>query len=177
MYGTPEHVEPEPQQQILRIFCSKPSCHHAPGLDDVGCILDAGRHVGAHVSDAGAGLVGDEFIGAEVDAEALGIVGVAPGGAGEIAERGAVLGCDLAEVAGPDHAARAIHVLNEDAGMAVDVLGQMLCKQPALDIGRPTGGEVDDEGQPLAFEEWFVGRARRAVYERRAEPEKGDRHA
>src|SRR6185437_923187 len=125
-----------------------------------------------HVSDAGAGLVGDEFIGAEVDAEALGIVGVAPGGAGEIAERGAVLGCDLAEVAGPDHAARAIHVLNEDAGMAVDVLDQMLCKQPALDIGRPASGKVDDEGNPLSSVEWFVGRDRRAAYECRAEHEK-----
>ena len=61
--------------------------------------------------------------------------------------------------------------------MAVDVLGQMLCKQPALDIGRPTSGKVDDEGQPLAFEEWFVGRGRRAAHERRAEPEKSDRHA
>jgi hypothetical protein len=61
--------------------------------------------------------------------------------------------------------------------MAVDVFGQMLRKQPALDIGRPTGGEVDDEGQPLAFEEWFVGRDRRAAYERRAESEKGDRPA
>src|SRR6478736_654686 len=65
------------------------------------------------LGDAGAGLVGDEFIAAEVDTEALGIVGVAPGGPGEIAERGAVLGGDLAEIAGPDHAAGAIHVLNE----------------------------------------------------------------
>ena len=47
--------------------------------------------------------------------------------------------------------------------MAVDVLGQTLCKQPALDIGRPTSGKVDDEGNPLAFVEWFVGRGRRAA--------------
>jgi hypothetical protein len=26
--------------------------------------------------------------------------------------------------------------------MAVDVLGQMLCKQPALDIGRPTAAKL-----------------------------------
>ena len=139
--------------------------------------LIPGGDVGAHIGDAGAGLVGDEFICAEVDAEALGIVGVAPGGAGEIAERGAVLGRDLAEIAGPDHAAGAIHVLNEDAGLAVDVLDQMLCEQPALDIGRATGGKVDDEGEPLAFVEWFVGCGLRAAQQYRAEPEKNGRHA
>jgi hypothetical protein len=61
--------------------------------------------------------------------------------------------------------------------MAVDVLGQMLCKQPALDIGRPTSVNVVDVVKPISFVYWFVGRGRRTAHARRAEPKKSDRHA
>ena len=43
----------------------------ALGLDDVGRLVDAGRHVLAHIIDRGAAGKADVLVGLEVDAEAL----------------------------------------------------------------------------------------------------------
>ena len=123
-----------------------------------GC-LHAGRHVGAHVIDGGAGLVGDELVGLEIDAVLFRRGGVEPGGAGEIAEHGAVLGRDLADILIADQPARALHVLHDDRGLPLDMLADVAREQPALDVGRPAGGEVDQRGEALAFVEGIVGAA------------------
>jgi hypothetical protein len=52
--------------------------------------------------------------------------------------------------------------------MALDVLCEMPGQEAALDVGRPAGGEVDDEREPLAFVEWLVGGGGRRGSERRA---------
>ena len=120
-------------------------------------LLHAGRHVGAHVIDRGAGLVGDELVGLEIDAEAfrLGRVTARP------SRRDSPARCrprrDLAEVAGAVEAAGAVHVLHDDVRLALDVLGDVPREQPALDVGRAAGREVDQHGQPLALVEGIVG--------------------
>src|SRR5947208_1978216 len=47
--------------------------------------------------------------------------------------------------------AGAVHVMHEQIGLPLDVLGEMFCEQPALDVGRPVSREVDQDSDPLAF--------------------------
>src|SRR5262249_62028773 len=79
--------------------------------------------------------------------------GTAPGGAGEIAHGGSILGRNVAEPQRAGEAARAVDVLYDDAGLAFDVFGDMTGKELALDIGRTAGRVVDHDGQPLALVE------------------------
>ena len=60
---------------------------------------------------------------------------------------------DLADIVGADEAAGAIAVLHDDLRLAVDVLGDVLGQQPALDVGRAAGREVDQQREPLALVE------------------------
>jgi hypothetical protein len=64
---------------------------------------------------------------------------------------------DLADIGGAHQAAGAVLVLHDDAGRAVEVLAEMLDQQPSLDVARPAGREVDQQGQPLALVERIVG--------------------
>ena len=105
----------------------------------------------------GAGLGGDELVGLEVDAEALGIERVHEGGAGEVAGDAAVARRHLAQILGADDAAGAVHVLDHDVRRAIDVAGEMLGEQAALDVGRSAGSEVDQDGEPFALVEGIVG--------------------
>ena len=131
-------------------------------------VLHARRHVGAHEMHGGAGLIGDELVGLEVDAPALRIADIDPGGAGEIAHDGAVLGRDLADELRADHAAGAVHVLHDHVRLAGDVLAEMLGEQPALDVGRPAGREVDQHREPLALVVGLLRLRRRGAAESRA---------
>src|SRR5262249_27347897 len=93
----------------------------------------------------------------EVDAKALRIERIHEGGAGEVAGHGAVARRHLAQVLGPDNAAGAVHVLDDDIRRAVDVAGEVLGEQATLDVGRPAGCEVDQHGETLAGLEGIVG--------------------
>ena len=104
-----------------------------------------------------AGLGGDELVGLEVDAEALGIERVHEGGAGEVAGDAAVARRHLAHILGPDDAAGAVHVLDHDVRRAIDMAGEMLGEHAALDVGRATGSEVDQDGEALVLVEGIVG--------------------
>jgi hypothetical protein len=61
----------------------------------------------------------------------------------------------------PSRGAGAFHVLNDDVRLAVDVAREVLGEQAALDVGRPPGGEVDQDGEALALVERLVGMSRR----------------
>jgi hypothetical protein len=63
----------------------------------------------------------------------------------------------LAQVLGPDDAAGAVHVLDDDVRLTVQVAGEMLGEQAALDVGRTAGGEVDQDREPLALVERILG--------------------
>ena len=164
-----QHVERETDQQILGVLGAETARHQVLRLDDVGRVLEPGGDVAARIVDGAAGLIGEKIIGAKIGAKALRIVGIAPGGAGEIAHHGAVLGRHLAQIAGPDHAAGTVHVLHDHGRPALDVIGQMLGEQPPLDIGRSPGREVDEHGQPLAFVVGIVGEGRRGEHRQRAQ--------
>ena len=151
----------KPQAHVLRRIDAQSADDEALRLDDVGRLLHPGRDVGAHEVHRGAGLGRDELVGLEVDAEALGVERVHEGGAGEVARHGAVARRHLAEIFGADDAAGAFHVLNDDVGLALDVAREMLGEQAALDVGRPAGGEVDQDGEPLALVEGIVGESLR----------------
>jgi len=73
-------------------------------------------------------------------------------------------------------AAGAIHVLHDEIGLPLDVLGQMLREQAAFDIGRPAGREVDQHGDPLALVERLLGGGRRGC-ERNTKPQQDITHA
>src|SRR5262249_7619395 len=171
--GHAEHVHGEPQPQVLGRIDAQAADDETSGVDDVGRMLQPGRHVGTREVDGRAGLRGDELVALEVDAKAFGIERVHEGGAGEISRHGAVARRDFAQIFGADDAAGAVHVLNHDVGLTLDVAGKMLGKQPALDVGRPAGGEVDQDGEALAAVERFIGRGGRRgdrSKRRRAEP-------
>src|SRR4029453_18730209 len=119
--------------------------------EEIGRLLDARRHVGAHEIDRGAALEADELVVAEVDAKEIGRARVAPGGGGDVAKHRAVLGGDLAEIMRAVVAAAARVVLHDDVGMAVDVLGEVPREYSALDVARRAGIEVDQDGEPLAL--------------------------
>ena len=146
-----EHVESEADHQILGILRPEPAGDDALRLGDVGGSLDAGRDVGAGEDDADARLVGEELECLERHAEFLRRHDLAPRRAGEIAHHGAVFGRDLAEVIGADHAAGAVHVLHDDAGLAGDVPDEMFGENPPLDIRRSAGGKVYDDVDALPF--------------------------
>ena len=173
LYFTPEHVQGEPHADVLGAVDRQPADDQALRLDDVGRGLHARRHVGAHVSDRGAALDGDEPIAFEIGIKARRIERVDEAGAGEIADHGAVLGRDRAEILGADHAAGAVHVLHQHARIAGDVPADVFGEQAAFDVGRPADGEVDQERQPLALVERLVGVGaadrRRETREQRAE--------
>ena len=61
------------------------------------------------------------------------------------------LGATSPTILRADHAAGAVHVLHDHGRLAGDVLGEMLGEQPALDVGRPAGREVDQHREPLAL--------------------------
>ena len=153
LYGTPS------MSSVSRIRMSfEESAASPPATSPVACrmsarVLHAGRRVGAHVVDDVDRLIGDELEGREVDAIGGGIDHVVPGRGGEIARHGAVARTELAEIVGAHEAAGAVLVLHDDAGSAVDVLGEVLGEQPPLDVGRSTNREVDDKVEPLAFVE------------------------
>src|SRR5262249_777975 len=107
------------------------------------------------------GLGRDELVGLEVDAKALRIERIHEGGAGEVAGHAAVARRHLSQVLGPDNAAGAVHVLDDDIRRAVDVAGEVLGEQATLDVGRPAGCEVDQDGETLAGVEGIIGAGRR----------------
>ena len=159
----------EPQAQVLRRIDAQAPDDEVLRLGDVGRLLHPGRDVGAHEMHRGAGLSRHELVGLEVDAKALGVERIHEGGAGEIARHGAVARRHLAEVLGADDAAGPLHVLDDDVGLAVDVAGEMLGEQAPLDVGRPAGGEIDQDREPLALVERIVGmRLRCSEYEQGA---------
>ena len=67
------------------------------------------------------------------------------------------LGRDFAEIARPDEAAGAVHVLYDDAGLALDMLDQVFGEQASFDVGRPAGGEIDQQRNALALVERLRG--------------------
>ena len=155
--GDAQHVEGDPHADVLRGVDAQAAADQAGRLDDVGRLLHAGRHVGAHEVDGGAGLRRDELVGLEVDAEALGVERIDEGGAGEVAGHGAVARRHLAHVLGADDAAGTVHVLDHDVGRAVDVAHQVFGEHPRLDVGRSAGGGVDQDGEPPALVEGIIG--------------------
>jgi len=151
-----QHVHREPQAQVLGRVDAQPAEDEALGLDDVGWLHHAGRNVGAHEMDGGAGLGRDELVGLEVDAKALRIERIHEGGAGEVADHRAIARRHLSQVLSPDNAAGAVHVLDDDIGRPVDVAGEVLGEQATLDVGRPAGCEVDQDGETLARVEGII---------------------
>ena len=123
-------------------------------------LVDARRHVLAHVVDGGAAGVADVLVGLEVDAEALRLGGEIPGGGGEEAHHRAVLGRDLAEIHGAVGAAAARHVLDDQLRRAVDVLDEVPREHAGVDVGGGAGVEVDQQRQPLALVERLLRRRR-----------------
>src|SRR5262249_8007585 len=82
------------------------------------------------------------------------------------------------QIVGPNKPAGAVLVLHDDASRAVDMLNEMLGDQPALDVGRPAGCEVDDEVEPLALVERVLSlAARRNTGEDDGKRRDGDAHA
>src|SRR6266545_7063329 len=122
-------------------------------LEEVGRLLDARRHICAHVVDHGAALETDELIVAEISTEEIRLAREVPGAAGEIAERGAILRGHLAEILRAVVAARTRDVLHDHLRLPVEVLGEMPREHAALDVGRRPGVEVDEHGEALAFVE------------------------
>src|SRR5262249_32815371 len=92
--------------------------------------------------------------------EEIRLAGKVPGAAGEIAERGPILGGHLAEILRAIVAAGACDVLNNHLRLSIDVLGEMPREYAALDIGRRAGVEVDEHGKALALIEWLLCRGR-----------------
>ena len=152
-----QHVELEADEDVLGGIRSEAAGHEALGGQDVGRILDAGLDVGSNVIDGIAGLRADELVALQVDPKPCGIADVGPGRGGDIAEHGAVLRTKLADEARTHHAAGAVLVLHDDAGVPIDVLDKMPGEQPSLDVAGSAGGEVDHEIEPLALVEGIVG--------------------
>ena len=71
----------------------------------------------------------------------------------EEAERHPVVLCDLPQEIAGNHAAAAAHVLDNDRRISGNMLGQMLCDDATLDIGRTAGPVVDKHGDALALVE------------------------
>src|SRR4029453_17577907 len=113
----------------------------------------------------------DELVGPEVDAMVLGLDHVFPGGAGEVAEHRAVARPDPAEVVGADTPAGALAILHDDERLPCDMLGDVLAEQPALDIARAAGREVDQQREALALVERLLRGG--MCDERDAEPNDG----
>jgi len=122
------------------------------------------------------GLVGDELVGLEIHAPAFRLAHVDPRRAAEVADHGAVLGSNLADILRADHAAGAVHVLHDHVRRAVDMPSQIFREQPALDVGRPAGGEVDQQGEALALVERLL-RTRLRGSHSGAEGAKPDQHS
>ena len=78
------------------------------------------------------------------------------GGGGEIAHHRAIARRHLAEIFGADNTAGALHVLDDDAGLAVDQPADVTQEYPRLGIGPPTGRIIDQHGEPLAGIERLV---------------------
>src|SRR3974390_2760218 len=99
-----------------------------------GTCRPGGTSVGAK-GMGGAGWVGDKLVLAEIDPPAVRITDIEPGRAAEIADYGAVLRRDLAQILGADQAAGTVHVLDDEAGLAVDMLDKIFGEQAAFDVG------------------------------------------
>ena len=170
-----ENVEAEPDQEIARVVHAVAAGDEIRRADDVARLLHAGRDVLAHVVDRGAGLECDELVAAQIGAEALGIGRELPGGAAHEAQHGAVARRDLADIVGAVETAGAVHVLDDDVGLALEMPGDMPREQPALDVGRAAGREVDQHRKPLAFVERLLRRNRRRRQHGRGNEREPDR--
>jgi hypothetical protein len=153
-----EHVERHADGDVAAAARADAAGHQILGLDDVGRLLDAGRYVRAHEVDRGAGLIADEPEVLQVHPEAVRLVAVEPRQRRQVSHPRAVSGADLAEMHRAVQAAGALHVLHDQFGLAVDVLGQMPSEQPRLGVGRRAGAEVDQHRETLAFVERLLRR-------------------
>jgi hypothetical protein len=115
----------------------------------------------AHVIDRGTGLERDELVAAQIGAEALGIGRELPGGAAQETEHGAVAGTHFADITGAIETTGAVHVLDDDAGLTLEMARNVPRKQTALDVGRAAGREVDQHRKPLALVEGLLRHDRR----------------
>ena len=74
-------------------------------------------------------------------------------GVGQEGQHRAVLRRDVVEIVRRLGAAAARHVLDDDVGLAGDVLSHVLGHQPGVEAVRPAGAIADEEGQVLALVE------------------------
>src|SRR5262249_3894430 len=174
-----QDIEHEADAEIAASIGGDATRNETLRLENIGWLLDARRHVGSHIVDHRAALEADELVVPKIETEGLRMAGEVPGAAGEIAERGAVLGRDLAEILRAVVAAGARDVLHDHLRLPIDVLGDMPPEYAPLDVGRGAGIEVDQHGQALAFVEGILCKRQRGGGEE-AQPnqakEARDRH-
>ena len=154
-----QHLGRHPQQDVLGVVDAQPADDKVLRLDDVGGVLESRLDVGAGEIDARSRLIGDKLIGTEIDPARRLIAGRLPGGAGEIADDGAVLRGDLAKKVRANQSACAVHVLHDDARRAFDVPLHELGEQPAFHVGGAAGCVIDQNRQPLTLVEILLRRS------------------
>ena len=112
----------------LELSADSPPAIEPSRLDDICCGFQAGRHIGANVSDRCAALDGDEPIAFEIKTKARRIERVHEAGTGQIANHGAVFGRQRAQIFGAHDTAGAVHILHHHAWITGDMAADIFRK-------------------------------------------------
>src|SRR5262249_49158739 len=141
--GQAEKVEAKPDTHAFRRVRSEAPDQQAFRLENIVRVLHPRRHVRADEVDRRASLDTDEFVASEIHLEAFRLQGGEEGSRSEIADEGAIAGCNLADIFGSHKAASAFHVLENDAGLAFEQPADVPHEYPRFGVSRAARRVVD----------------------------------